>query len=169
MRLPEFDKLETQGHTYSKVICQEQVAKNLLNLGGSFYKKFDQTVFGIEMNRIIQERSQPEVNYSSIAASINTIIRVLNEKCFIKKDYDTENHKKTIDHVLRRLNNLVLSIENKYRQNAMNQVDNIIPIIEKYPMLFFVNFKGYDFTGGPSPNATKFVIDYIATIEGLTP
>jgi hypothetical protein len=159
-QIPQIEQIASNIYTYSKSICDAKMAKALLEHGAK-YPGFDNTIFGSEMVRILQERSKPEVNATTISTYLSSLISELKTPVFITKDYDTAAHRGTVDFCMKKLDEELKKLPN----TTTKSMDYSDLIIQKYPMFKFLSHKMESY----STTNVEFetMVDYVALVEGL--
>jgi hypothetical protein len=145
-----FEQLGQNPVIYSQSICNETVAKRMLTEGVRF-SGFEATPFGLEMDRIVQERTLVETDESRLVSIKVNLLNAYTEMMIPVTGIDpTTIFTKFADHV-NAVKKLVTPIKAR--------IDHVTPIVMKYPMLQFMrNWDGI---------AIEKTVDYIALIEGL--
>jgi hypothetical protein len=166
-KLSQFEQLKNTAHLYSKTVCDDKTAQNLLDAGNAQIPNFDQTIFGSEMIRIIQERSKPEISLNVIDHDINSIIKILSNKYFSPQEYYTPQQFTLSKKVISKLTEVSKELYLLHTKVATKQVDNVSKIVKKYPMFTFVNFRNSEFYSSNSSDYTQTILDYIIQIEGI--
>jgi hypothetical protein len=170
--LPQIDNLKNCSVNYSTTICNEKTALLFINFGTSLNfmgSKFMNTEFGIEMERIVKERSVPELNFSLFKNELNGIISNLQRDVFTPKNYDTSIYNNLVGKCMKVLKENIEEINRLNYKNPSNQkINNITPMWAKYPMFSFLNLNSTDFDlNSPVQTSVKIVLDYVALIEGI--
>jgi hypothetical protein len=165
--LNDITNLHTKQHIYLNSVCSLKSAIKLLKIGTDKYPSFDQTDFGIEMNRIIIERSKPEFNTYTMANDLEIIINHLSSFEFAPKPYDTEEYRNKFNNSIKICQEAKTKCSSLHSNTLINLSNNNINAIkEKYKMLELLT-KSVEQLAENMSNTFEIIVDYVAAVEGL--
>jgi hypothetical protein len=143
---------------WSNSVVDLEEAKRFLKVGEQKHPGFGDTVFGLEMKRIIAERATPETKLTTNVAQYRSIKAKLAGEVLAPIASDLDSYKKLWEELNKEFND-VIDAESKMTNgnSSVARVDQVTPMRTKYPMFNVIM----------SLRVSEEIVDYIALVEGL--